>query len=245
MGRRKEYTKVLTLTKEQINSIKRAQFEMRMEGFKNQDKEELIKNLSTFTSILSFAFMLPTPVTLGAAVISAITSSQSDRDTIISVCEDGEDYLEKLFNEMDDNPDYKALVVELPFLEFIDEGFRIVHGSGIIKKIIKDKEPFPNAKSLDVDDGYRSGAISEKGEEDHYKFTVTQKGKYVIETTGKTDTYGVLYDSDGDKIESDDDDGSRSNFKIREYLVPGTYYVKVYGYKHRETGRYLIKVYSD
>lgn len=130
MGRRTEYIDTLTLSKDQINKIKRAQFEMRMEGFQNQDEEKLRQKLSAFASVLSLAFMLGTPFTLAAAVISAITPGPSDRDIIITVCRHGEDYLEGLWNIMDDNPNYELLKVELPFLEFIDEGFRIVSGAG-------------------------------------------------------------------------------------------------------------------
>lgn len=135
MGYRKEYTRTLILSKREINYIKRAQFEMRMDGFKNEDEGKLIQGLSAFTSVLSFAFMLPTPVTLAAGVIAAISSSPSERDTIISVCSNGEDYLEILWNMMDDHPEYDLVKVELPFLEFVDEGFRIVSGFGRIEAI--------------------------------------------------------------------------------------------------------------
>ncbi|MBU5675907.1 hypothetical protein KQI88_05725 [Alkaliphilus sp. MSJ-5] len=135
MGRRKEYIDTLVLSKQEINSIKRAQFEMRMEGFTNQNEEKLRQRLSAFTNVLSFAFKLPTAVTLAAAAISAITSSPSERDVIINVCRNGEDYLEQLWNIMDDNPNYELIEVQLPFLEFIDEGFRIVQGRGIVKAV--------------------------------------------------------------------------------------------------------------
>ncbi len=36
---------------------------------------------------------------------------------------------------MDDNPNYELIEVQLPFLEFIDEGFRIVQGRGIVKAV--------------------------------------------------------------------------------------------------------------
>ena len=135
MGRRREYIDTLVLSKQEINSIKRAQFEMRMEGFTNQNEEKLRQKLSAFTNVLSFAFKLPTAVTLATAAISAITSSPSERDVIINVCRNGEDYLEQLWNIMDDNPNYELIEVQLPFLEFIDEEFRIVQGRGIVKSV--------------------------------------------------------------------------------------------------------------
>lgn len=112
-----------------------------------------------------------------------------------------------------------------------------------IEEIFEDL--FPSAKNLDVDNASRAGGISEEGEEDYYKFTVTKKDDYVIETTGDTDVCGILYNKYGVMIDEDDDSGDGRNFKIEKYLRPGTYYVKVYGYKHKKIGRYLIKVYSD
>lgn len=130
MGRRKDTKATLVLSRSQLYSIKRAQFEIRMQGFTYVDEGKLAKNLSAYASILSLAFMLPTPVTLAAGVIAGISSIPSERDTIISMCRRGEDYLQSLIYLMDDNPQYDFVKVELPFLQFVDEEFRIISGYG-------------------------------------------------------------------------------------------------------------------
>lgn len=244
MGRRKEYVESFTLTRDEADKLRKAQRAIREHGFENANKNELTNKLAVASGLLSFIYMLPTPVSLGAAIIASLSSIDDVRKTIIQLCKNGELYFVDLVDMFDKNPDYKSVKVRLPLLEFIDEGYRIVQGNGSIDKIIKREEPFPNAKTIEVDGAYRSGGISRKGEEDFYKFTVTKEGRYAIKTKGDTDTCGVLYDIDGQKLDSDDDGGSGSNFKIKEHLNPGIYYVKVYGYGNRETGLYSIKVYS-
>jgi len=80
--------------------------------------------------VLSFAFKLPTPITLAAAVIASLASMDEVRDVIIELCETGELYLNDLEYYFDDNPDCKAVEVRLPFLEFVDEGYRIIQENG-------------------------------------------------------------------------------------------------------------------
>lgn len=135
MGYRKEYSKTLTLTKSKIKSIKRAQYEIRMKGFNNMNESKLVKALSAFTGVLSFAFLLPTPATLGAAVISSLVDIGSERDSIISVCRTGEDYLESLEYFMDDHPEYDQVKVQLPFIEFVNDEYRIICDNGKITSV--------------------------------------------------------------------------------------------------------------
>ncbi|MFT9487403.1 MAG: hypothetical protein ACH0QD_08565 [Tepidibacillus sp.] len=135
MGYRKEYIENLTLSRSELYKIRRAQYEIRMQGFTYLDEGQLADNLVAFATVLSLAFILPTPVTLAAGVISAMGNIGSDRDLVIQVCRNGEDYLQGLIYYMDDHPEYDLLKVDLPFLEFIDEGFRIVQGNGAITAI--------------------------------------------------------------------------------------------------------------
>lgn len=75
-------------------------------------------------------------MTLAAGVISAVGGmGVNERKTIIEVCKNGEDYLQSLEYIFDDNPHYQLIRVQLPFLEFIDDGFRIIQGKGTITGI--------------------------------------------------------------------------------------------------------------
>ncbi|RKD31183.1 hypothetical protein [Thermohalobacter berrensis] len=133
---RKEYIDTLTLTKDDLYKARRAQAEIRQNGFKQPDESKLVEGLTTFTTVLSLMFKLPTPVTLAAGVISAVGSMiPSDIDTFISVSLNGEDFLDEVYNFLYDNLDYDLVEVKLPFLEFVDEGFRIVQGRGVVTKV--------------------------------------------------------------------------------------------------------------
>ena len=53
-------------------------------------------------------------------------------------------------------------------------------------------------------------------------------GQHVMETTGGYDTYGILYDSDGKQLASNDDSGDGANFRISYTLEAGkSYYLRV------------------
>lgn len=132
MGRRREYVGSLTMSYDTLYKIRRAQYEIRTKGFTNVSQNSLVTALGQYAGVLSLAFMLPTPVTLAAGVIAGITGAANERATIIKVCQNGEDYLQQLIYYMDDHKQYDQIKVDVPFLEFIDEKFRIVSGSGIL-----------------------------------------------------------------------------------------------------------------
>lgn len=86
-----------------------------------------------------------------------------------------------------------------------------------------------------------SGGISEKYEEDYYKLITTKSGIFTFGSTGSTDTMGYLYDSNMSLLDSNNDSGLGSNFKITYYLTTGrTYYIKIRGYRN-EIGLYFLE----
>ncbi|SHK61471.1 hypothetical protein [Paramaledivibacter caminithermalis] len=136
MGTRKEYIDTLTLTKDELYKARRAQAEIRQDGFSQPDESKLVEGLTAFATVLSLMFKLPTPVTLAAGVISAVGGMlPSEIDTLTTVSIMGEDFLDEVYDFLYDNPEYDLVEVKLPFLEFIDEGFRIVQGEGIVTKV--------------------------------------------------------------------------------------------------------------
>jgi len=82
-----------------------------------------------------------------------------------------------------------------------------------------------------------SGFIA-MGDEDFFVFTLNEETSLMIYTTGWTDTYGVLYGEGMNYLIEDDDTGEDANFKIMITLLPGTYYLNVYGYDHTQVGSY-------
>ena len=89
-----------------------------------------------------------------------------------------------------------------------------------------------------------SGNI-EQGGEYWYKFTANECSDYTFSTTGSTDTYGELYQGTT-LIQSNDDEGSGTNFSITYLLVAGAEYrLKVRGYSSTTSGSYSVKAESD
>lgn len=79
-----------------------------------------------------------------------------------------------------------------------------------------------NSASGEIDSGTTS-------DHDVFTFVLTSSATVSIESTGSTDVEAGLYDNLGDLLDSDDDNGSGSNFLILESLAAGTYYVRVVG----------------
>ena len=87
-----------------------------------------------------------------------------------------------------------------------------------------------------------AGELEEGGDHDYFRLTVSQSTTLTVETTGSTDTYGTLFDSTGASLESDDDAGDRTNFRIERAVGTGTYYVRVRGFSRTTTGAYVLRV---
>lgn len=64
---------------------------------------------------------------------------------------------------------------------------------------------------------------------DYFVFELGSQTSVTVETTGTTDTYGVLYDDGGLRLDEDDDSGTGTNFSITKTLNAGRYFVRVEG----------------
>ena len=87
--------------------------------------------------------------------------------------------------------------------------------------------------------------IGNPGEEDLYRFQVTESGRHAIETVGPTDIMMKLFgpDSRTALVAEDDDSGKGLNPRIATNLGPGTYYVQIRHYNlSGGTGKYAIRV---
>lgn len=63
-----------------------------------------------------------------------------------------------------------------------------------------------------------------------------------LQTTGGTDTFGSIYDADGNLLASDDDGGASYNFRIAGSISTGVYLVEVKGYDANTSGAYTLSV---
>ncbi|MBC2581761.1 S8 family serine peptidase [Clostridium sp. DJ247] len=86
-------------------------------------------------------------------------------------------------------------------------------------------------------------AINYAGDVDFFKFTPIFSGTYIIGTTGTTDTYGYLYDSNQNQLAYNDDSNGSLNFSISYSLIANqTYYIKVRHWSSSGTGSYSLAV---
>ena len=82
----------------------------------------------------------------------------------------------------------------------------------------------------------------EDGDRDYFRVVVAAAGTLTVETTGRVDTYGTLFDGSRTQLATNDDGGSGTNFKIERQVQAGTYYVEVRGYSPTRTGTYELRV---
>ena len=71
------------------------------------------------------------------------------------------------------------------------------------------------------------GAIGVPDDADYFRIDVKEMTEAVIYTVGGLDTVGVLLDSEGRELTTDDDGGEEGNFSMTELLWPGEYYLRV------------------
>ena len=86
------------------------------------------------------------------------------------------------------------------------------------------------------------GDINAATDTDYYEIVVPPSTRLVVFTTGDVDTMGVLQESDGTEIRSNDDGHQEEgweNFFLWGNLTSGTYYVKVTSYGD-DTGSYVL-----
>ncbi len=74
---------------------------------------------------------------------------------------------------------------------------------------------------------------------DYFSVEVEQQGQLKLWTTGSLDTVGLLENSEGDILHSDDDDGEDANFSIVHEVSSGTYYLRVES-DEMTTGEYTV-----
>ena len=85
------------------------------------------------------------------------------------------------------------------------------------------------------------GRFEEGDDVDYFRFELSETREVTIETTGGLDTVGRLEDSEGDRLASNDDGGSGTNFRIQRSLSAGTYYVRV-GSDASRAGAYTLRL---
>lgn len=85
------------------------------------------------------------------------------------------------------------------------------------------------------------GRIDPGSDQDYLRLRLRASTAMAIYTTGSLDTVGTLQDDSGSWVDSDDDGGGGTNFRMEATLSAGTHYVRVESYGSR-TGTYTLNV---
>lgn len=89
-----------------------------------------------------------------------------------------------------------------------------------------------------------SASLPVHGQHKFYRLNIPSTGRIYLYTTGSVDTYGILYDSNGNEIDngfSEQDAGHSHNFLYSLKIAPGTYYLLVHaGDTGAQTGDYQL-----
>lgn len=88
-----------------------------------------------------------------------------------------------------------------------------------------------------------SGAIETYGDIDYFKFTAPVSDQYRMRSISNFDTYGFLYDENGNILTSNDDSGGNLQFLMTYSLEAGkTYYLAIRAYGNYYIGPYQVLV---
>lgn len=99
---------------------------------------------------------------------------------------------------------------------------------------------FATATAISVP-GTKTGVVNTGTDLDFFKFTLTSARTLTIKSTGSLDTWGTLYDANGNELDYADD-STDYNFVMVESLPAGTYYVSVEGYSTSDVGPYGLSI---
>ena len=104
-----------------------------------------------------------------------------------------------------------------------------------------------SATTLSVGSPPLKASIGAHGEVDCYDFSVSKRGHYVIETSGRSDVVMTLFalGAQSKPFAEDDDSGEGTNSRIAAKLDRGRYTVRVRHYQPGGKGSYGISVRSD
>lgn len=148
--------------------------------------------------------------------------------------------------------DPKSIMLYAFPAEWTTDGFSTSENeklSELDRAFVRSAEMYPpDGPSLDIVElpvaVAHAARISEPGEVDVYRFTVSTAGLHTVQTLGTTDVVMTLL-GPGDataKIAEDDDGGAGRNALIAAELQPGEYHVQVRHFNANREGDYRVMV---
>ncbi len=89
-------------------------------------------------------------------------------------------------------------------------------------------------------DSTTAGRIDPADDVDCFRIEIPTAGTLEVRSSSHFDTYGVLFNANGDFITESDDEGGGRDFRISWEVVPGVYYIEVSHFSFSATGAYQL-----
>lgn len=135
MGRREEYIRNLNVTRDDIQKMEYAHDDIYdyISGLKSYDR--FVEALGPASTILGLIFIKSTATGVAAAVAGLLSGMlDSEKQALKDAVQRGSRGLRDVKRVIDQSSqNIERVSVDFPFLKFIDEGFSIVQGGGLIK----------------------------------------------------------------------------------------------------------------
>ena len=87
--------------------------------------------------------------------------------------------------------------------------------------------------------------VTYAGEQKYYKFVPTTSGEYMFYSMGALDTYGFVYDANGNQLLGRDDGANGNNFSVRYNMTAGTTYYLGARIMGNATGNFSVYLSSN
>lgn len=119
----REFKKKITMTYEQAKMARNAQTKMYEDGIVNPNSNSLLSGLGTSASILAMFFTLSKAATIVGGLTTLIFSvTPNEKEILKDMVQTGLQEFNKIIKLFEDNPSYKMVEVELPFIEYKQHG---------------------------------------------------------------------------------------------------------------------------
>jgi hypothetical protein len=118
------------------------------------------------------------------------------------------------------------------------------YGFSVRTQEIPDRDREPNdsrGQATAVEPESVTEGFIAPGDQDWYRFTLTEETSMIIRTRGRLDTLLALESAEA-VLARDDDSGEGENARIIRKLGSGTYYVQVRGYDRNTSGPYTLEL---
>lgn len=119
----REFGKTITITYEQAKMIRNAQQDMYDSGIVSPNSNVLAGRLSGAAAILGLAFAASTSGGLAIGIVSLSTGLiPSEKDILKSMVYEGVYQFNSVIRLFENNPGYKMIEIELPYIEYKQSG---------------------------------------------------------------------------------------------------------------------------